>query len=113
MANSKSLNYDSTILGSTIKVRLRAAEAAVYVPGNATADFQLHAFNGASRRRFGIHARGANLTRLTGTAPDQVRRRTFLPYGTEAALDALALDSEVTIGGVAWTVAAKVPETAN
>lgn len=112
MANSVDATYDSSTLGSTIRIRLRAAEGAVYTPGAASADFQLHAFNGASRRRFGIHARGANLTRLVGTAPDQRRLRTFLPYGTEAALDALALGSTVTIGGTAWTVASKAPETA-
>jgi len=111
MANSKDLNYDSSTLGSTVKIRLRADEAAVYTPGAATADFQLHAFNGASRRRFGIHARGAILSRLAGTAPEQTVKSAFLPYGTEAALDALALDSSVTIGGVAWTVKKKVPET--
>lgn len=110
MANNVEGNYDSTVLGSTIKVRLRSAEGAVYSPGAATADFALHAFNGGSRRKFGIHARGARLTRMAGAAPEQVIKTTFLPYGTEAALDALAIDSVVSIGGVDWKVASKLPE---
>jgi hypothetical protein len=111
MANDVNANYDSSTLGSTIKVRLKAAEAAAYTPGATFAEFPLHAFNGGSRRKFGIHARGARLTRTTGSAPDLVVKNTFLPYGTEAALNALAIDSTVTIGGVAWKVASKVPET--
>ena len=111
MANSIDATYDSTALGSTIYVRLRAAEGAVYTPGAATADFGLHAFNGASRRRFGIHCRGVRLSRLTGVAPEQSVKRGFLPVGTEAALTAIALESEITIGGVVWTVKGKVPES--
>lgn len=111
MANSIDSTYDSEVLGSTIYVRLRAAEGAVYTPGGATADFGLHAFNGASRRRFGIHARGVRLSRLSGAAPEQTVRRTFLPVGTQAALDAIALESTITIGGVDWTVKGKVPES--
>lgn len=107
MANSVDGTYDSGILGATIYVRLRAAEGAVYKPGAAIADVQLHAFNGASRRRFGIHARGARLSRLDGG----VVKRSFLPYGTQALLDALALESKVTIGGVDWVVKGKVPES--
>jgi hypothetical protein len=111
MANSVDATYDSKVLASTIYVRLRAAEGAVYTSGAATADFTLHAFNGASRRRFGIHCRGVRLSRLTGTAPEQTLKRSFLPVGTEAALDSIALESTITIGGIAWTVKGKVPES--
>lgn len=107
MANSVEGTYDSSVLGATIYVRLRAAEGAVYTVGAATADFQLHAFNGASRRRFGIHARGARLGRIDAG----VVKRSFLPYGTQAALDAVALESTVTIGGIVWKVKGKVPES--
>lgn len=111
MANSVSATYDSSVLGATIYVRLRAAEAAVYTNGGANADFGLHAFNGNSRRRFGIHCRGVRLNRLSGAAPDQVVKSAFLPVGTEAALAAIALDSKVSIGGIEWTVKAKLPES--
>jgi hypothetical protein len=107
MANAIDGTYDSGVLGATVYIRLRAAEGAVYVAGGASADFQLHAFNGASRRRFGIHARGARLSRIDGG----VVKRTFLPYGTQAALDALALESNITIGGIVWKVKGKVPES--
>jgi hypothetical protein len=107
MANAVDGTYDSDVLGVTVYVRLRASEGAVYVAGAASADAQLHAFNGASRRRFGIHARGARLSRIDGG----VVKRTFLPYGTQAALDALALESTITIGGVVWKVKGKVPES--
>jgi hypothetical protein len=40
-----------------------------------------------------------------------VVKRSFLPFGTEAALVALALESTITIGGVVWTVKGKVPES--
>lgn len=104
-------NYDSSTLGATILVRLRAAEGAAYVPGTGTAEFALHAFNGASRRRFGIHARGATLRRVIGDGEASRVVRSFLPYGTQAALDSLAINSTVTIGGNTWTVASKVPES--
>lgn len=107
MANSVDGTYDSDVLGVTLYIRLRAAEGAVYVPGAAQPDATLHAFNGASRRRFGIHARGARLSRVEAG----VVKRTFLPYGTASALEALELNSSVTIGGVAWTVKGKVPES--
>lgn len=106
MANSIDGTYDSTYLAQTIYVRLGAPEGAVYVAGAGTADIALHGFNGASRRRFGIHCRGAKLSRLDAG----VVKRAFLPYGTEAALDALELESSITIGGVAWRVKGKVPE---
>jgi hypothetical protein len=111
MANSVDAPYESDVLGSTILVRLRAAEAAAYTPAGGSVDFPLHAFNGASRRRFGIHARGVGLTRLSGQAPDQVVRRAFLPVGTAAALDAIAVSSVISIGGVDWTVRGKQPES--
>lgn len=107
MANAVDGTYDSSVLGVTIYVRLQAAEGAVYTPGAASADAQLHAFNGASRRRFGIHSRGARLSRVDAG----VVKRSFLPFGTEAALIALALESTITIGGVVWTVKGKVPES--
>ena len=111
MANSVDATYDSSVLGSTIRIRLRANEGAVYTAGAATADFTLHAFNGASRKRFGIHARGVKLTRLTGTAPEQTVKSAFLPVGTEAALSAISDGSTITIGGIAWTVRGRLPET--
>lgn len=113
MANNVESTYDSTVLGSTLKIRLRAAEGAVYTPGAAEADFDLHVYGSGSRRRFGVHPRGVNLTRLAGTAPDQVVKRTFLAFGTQAALDAVALNSTIAVGGVNWTVASKVPEDTN
>jgi hypothetical protein len=106
MANSIDGTYDSSLLAQTIYVRLGAAEGAVYVGGAATVDVGMHGFNGASRRRFGLHCRGARLGRLDNGVP----KRAFLPYGTEAALDALVLESTITIDGVVWKVKKKVPE---
>lgn len=111
MANNVESTYDSSTIGATVQIRLRAAEGAVYTPGAAAAEFNLHVLQSGSRRRFGIHPRGVRLTRLAGTAPEQTVKRTFLPFGTEAALDAVALNSEIIIGGVVWKVASKQPET--
>lgn len=110
MANNVESTYDSSALGSTLKIRLRAAEGAIYTAGAATADFDLHVYGSGSRRRFGVHPRGVRLTRLAGVAPEQTVKRTFLAFGTEAALDAVALNSVIAIGGVDWRVASKVPE---
>lgn len=110
MANNVESTYDSSALGSTLKIRLGAAEGAVYTAGAANPDFDLHVSSSGSRRRFGVHPRGVRLTRLAGTAPDQVVKRTFLAFGTEAALAAVVLGSTITIGGAVWTVASKVPE---
>lgn len=106
--------YESDKLGAIILVRLRAAEGAAYtpaVPAVGAETLDLHAFNGASRRRFGVHARGLKLTRVVGTGAEATKKRTFLPVGTVVALAGFKKDDEVSIGGVAWQVSGKVDET--
>jgi hypothetical protein len=106
--------YESDKLGQLILVRLRAAEGAAYTPAVPAANaltLELHAFNGASRRRFGVHARGVRLSRVVGTGNEASKRRAFLPVGTVAALNAYKTGDEVSIGGVAWSVSGKRDET--
>ena len=114
MANFVDKKYESDLLGLVIQVRMSDAEADVYgTEPTAVRDSRLHAFNGGSRRKFGIHARGLILKRTTGTAPDLRVRRTFLPKPTVALWEAVELDSAVTIGTISWTVDSKVAETAS
>jgi hypothetical protein len=113
MANFVDRKYESDLLGLVIQVRMSDQEAAVYGTEPAAArDSKLHAFNGGSKRKFGIHARGLILKRTTGTAPDLRVRRTFLPKPTVTSWEGVALDSTVTIASVDWTVDSKTAETA-
>lgn len=112
MANFVDKKYESDKLGLVIEVRMGTGEAAVYgVEPTGARDSALHAFNGASRRRFGVHARGYKLKRTTGTAPNLRNFFSFIPSPTVTAFDAAALDSTITVDGVAWTLAEKISET--
>lgn len=112
MANFVDKKYESDLLGIVIQVRMGDGEAAVYA-GEPTAakDASLHAFNGGSKRKFGVHARGFKLVRTTGTAPNLIKHYTFIPCGSVTAYASQALDATVTIGGLAYTVEEKIPET--
>ena len=114
MAANVDGKYESDKLGQIILVRLRAAEGAAYtpaVPAGGVETLDLHAFNGASKRRFGIHARGVKLNRVVGTGNDATKKRGFLPVGTVAALAGYNKDDVISIGGVEWTVSGKLDET--
>lgn len=112
MANFVDRKYESDLLGLIIQVRMGDGEAAVYgTEPTAAKDSSLHAFNGGSKRKFGVHARGLILKRTTGTVPDLVVKRSFIPSPTVAAFDAVDLDSTLTISGNAWTVERKQSET--
>lgn len=65
-----------------------------------------------SNREFGIRPRGVRLKRTIGTAPNQFQKYSFLAVLTPTAYDsaAFAKDAEITIDGIEWTVASKVPE---
>lgn len=106
--------YESDKLGAIILVRLRASEGAAYtaaVPAANVSTLELHAFNGASKRRFGVHARGVKLSRVVGTGNEASKKRAFLPVGTVAALNAYKKGDEISIAGVPWKVSGKQDET--
>lgn len=65
-----------------------------------------------TNREFGIRPRGVRLVRTLGTAPLTFKRYTFLPVLTATAWDGDGFDpgATVTVDGVAWTVAGRVPE---
>jgi hypothetical protein len=113
MANFIDKKYESDTLGLVIQVRMADGEAAVYgTEPSGAKDSSLHAFNGGSRRKFGVHCRGFKLKRTTGAAPDLRSHFSFLPSPTKTAFDAQKLDEVKTISGVAWTVIEKIAETA-
>lgn len=65
-----------------------------------------------TNREFGIRPRGVRLVRTLGTAPLTFKRYSFVPVLTAEAFDTDAFDpgAQVTVDGVAWTVAGRVPE---
>lgn len=65
-----------------------------------------------TNREFGIRPRGVRLVRTVGTAPNTFKKYSFLPVLTPTAFagTGFAPGSAITIGTVAWTVAARVPE---
>jgi hypothetical protein len=92
-------------------IRIRATDSTAGAPGNtepagAVDDIRLFAkaSEPGNRRNSELNARGLILGRNVGTAPNVFVRRTFVPYFTKAAMDAVAIDSEVTINGVVYTV---------
>lgn len=103
--------YESD-LGFTCKIRVSSAESAVMTASGSPIDAGFHCLNSGSRRTFGLHPRGARLSRTTGVGDDAKIRSTFLAYPTVAAYEAVALESSIVIGGIDWTVKSKVPETA-
>jgi hypothetical protein len=105
----------STDEGTVVNIRVSSETLGATgqaVPAGAVDDANLWAFasNPGSRRKKALNARGVVLGRTVGTAPNQFVRRTFLPILTKAALDAITIDSAVTLNGVAYTVQSKVQE---
>ena len=65
-----------------------------------------------TNREFGIRPRGVRLSRTVGTAPDTFKKYAFLPVlgAVEFAGAGFAIGTTITIGGIDYTVIAKVPE---
>lgn len=110
--------YESDKLGLVIQVRLGEAELAAYGAPAGPIDSQLHAFNGASRRRFGVHARGfilkrevvANDTNVPGGKLTKTYY-SFVPVGTLATWGAAAIGSTIALGGLDYELHVKQEET--
>lgn len=107
MAELLDKKYESDKLGIVCQVRMGEAEAAVYVEPAAVQDSQLHGFNGASPKRFGLHTRGL---RLKGASPDLKGKTRFVPVGTVAAMAAQNIGDEISIGPGAWKITKKKDE---
>lgn len=107
MAELLDKKYESDKLGIVCQVRMGEAEAAVYTAPTAAQDSDLHGFNGASPKRFGLHCRGV---RLKGASPDLKGKSRFVPVGTVAALAALVTGDELSIGAGAWKITKKKDE---
>ena len=103
--------YDSD-QGVTMRLRMSTEEFAAVTASATAIDFEAHAYASGSRRRFGVHTRGVNLSRTRGTAPNTFKDSTFLSIPTVAEYDALAIGDAITIDSVAWTIAKKVDEVA-
>lgn len=100
--------------GEVYKIKMAVSSAALQDPANPaqarTVDESVSV--GANRRTIGLHARGLRLGRQVGTAPNTFTRTTFLPICSPVTWTGTALGSAVTVGGLAYTVLAKVPERA-
>lgn len=97
--------------GFVCKIRMSAFELAATTASASAIDAGFHCLNSGSRRRFGVHPRGVVLTRAVGAAPNEFNKSTFLAYPTVAGFNAIADGAKVTIDGVEWTVARKLPES--
>ncbi len=104
-----------TDAGTIVRIRISSDTKAIAgnaPPAGAIDDTKIYAFasNPGSKRKKALNARGIKLGRLVGVAPNQFTRYTFAPILTKAGLDGIAIDTEVTVGGVAYTVRDKVDE---
>lgn len=111
MAGFTETQYDSG-QGVTMLLRMSDAEFAAITASTTAADFEAHAYSSGSRRRFGVHARGVNLTIERGTAPDTFNDTKFLAIPTIAEYDAATTTTTFDISGETWTVTKKIPEVA-
>jgi hypothetical protein len=104
-----------TDAGTIVRIRISvegSTAAGNVEPAGAIDDAKIFAFasNPGSKRKKALNARGVILGRTVGTAPDTFVRRTFLPILTRARLDAIVVNSAVTIGGKEYTVKDKISE---
>lgn len=105
----------ATDAGTIVRIRMSPDSAAVAgntEPAGAVNDSNIFAFasNPGSRRKKALNARGIVLGREVGTAPNEFTRRTFVPISTVAGLAGIAVNTAVTVGGVAYTVRSKINE---
>lgn len=105
----------STDSGTVVRIRMgtdAAGLASNPEPAGAVDDPNIFAFasNPGSRRKKALNARGLVLGRTVGTPPNSFVRRTFLPISTKTALDAIAIDTAITINAVEYTVKSKIQE---
>lgn len=106
----------TTDAGTVVRLRMSAQARAFTGQGaldTAVDDENIFAYasNPGSRKKKQLNARGVVLTRKVGAAPNEFTRRTFVPITTEAALDALTINTAVpAYGGQAWVIADKIQE---
>jgi hypothetical protein len=111
MANFSDIAYE-TDLGFTCLIRVSDGELAATTPSASPVDAPFHCLNSGSRRKFGIHPRGLVLSRTVGTAPNQFNKTSFIAAPTAAAWAAANVGDDLSVGGNAWKIAGKRPETA-
>lgn len=102
--------YELNTVAESCQIRLDTDQQTLAggVVGASTLPF--HAVVSKGRRGFGIFPRFIIAERTVGTAPNDKTLRTRVPICTLAAFDALSLGDAVTINGISYAVAAKVPE---
>lgn len=110
--------YESDSLQLVIQVRMSEDEAAAYGAPAGAVESELHAFNGGSKRRFGIRARGFVLKRteegaIASDPPGTLTKDyySYLPVGTVATWGAAAIGSTVSVGGTDWEIIHKDAES--
>lgn len=96
---------------TSYKIRLDTDQAAIsgaVVSGATTEGF--HVKVNKSSRAFGLNPRHLSLKRFVGVAPNDRPYYTRLAICTQAAFDAIAEGSNVSINSINWTVDRKVTE---
>lgn len=96
--------------GFVCLIRMSQSEANATTLSPTAVDTPFHCLNSGSTKKFGVHPRGVNLSRVVGVAPNTFNVSSFLAYPTAAGWNAVAVGSTVSVGGVDWTVAKKRPE---
>lgn len=96
--------------GITMLYRCSDEEAAAVAAAAGPVDVEAHAYSSGGRKRFGIHTRGVNLSRVVGSAPNTFKKTSFLAIPTVAEYDGLSTTDTVSVGGVTWNVSSKQRE---
>jgi hypothetical protein len=91
-------------------LRVSDAELAATTVSAKAVNLPFHALNSGSVRKFGVHPRGLRLARTVGTSPNEFSKFSFIAAPTKAAYDAVAVGTDLSVGGAVWTVSGKRPE---
>lgn len=86
----------------------RVAAAGAAPAGDIDSDIRVKVSKGNTE--FGIRPRGVRLARTIGEGENAFTKYSFLPILTESVWDGLALQATLTIGGIEWTIIAKIAE---
>lgn len=96
--------------GVSFQIRLDDTQQGLAGGVAGASEIDAHVRVSSSRREFGVQPRFATLKRLASADPNSKTLTTKLAFCTVAAYNAVAVNSSVTVNGVAYTVASKTPE---
>lgn len=104
---SYELDAAANIAPIVMLLRVSDGELAATPVSDKAVTLSAHVLNSGSTRKFGVHPRGLRLSREVGVAPNTFTKSKFLAIPSQAAMDAIAVGDDLSVGGSAWRIAGK------